>query len=318
MIPKTLKSSKTMTKLLISAAIFLTAAATATAQLSGLDFNSGTGDWEYRTLDPISGTTTFLNAFALPDGFAGGSYVTDPSTGSAYLQTGNSLYELNLASGAILNTPTLDTMIAGYGVGNGGLVGLDYNSGTGNWEYRNINPITGSTILLNTFALPDGLISGSLVTDPSTGSAYLQTGNSLYELNLASGTVLNTPTLDTMIAGYGVGNGGLVGLDYNSGTGNWEYRNINPVTGSTTLLNTFVLPDGLISDSFVTDPSTGTAYLLSGNSLYELNLASGAVLNTSTPDTFMQAIGVDPVPEPAPLALAALGGLVFLLRLRKN
>ena len=270
----------------------------------------------YRALNPISGATTLLNAFAMPDGFD--SFLTDPSGGSAYVQSGSTLYDLNLASGAILNTPTLDTMIAGYGVGNGGLVGLDYNSGTGNWEYRDINPVTGGTTLLNSFTLPDGYESSSFLTDPATSSAYLQSGSTLYDLNLASGAILNTPTLDTMIAGYGVGNGGLVGLDYNSGTGNWEYRDINPVTGGTTLLNSFTLPDGYESSSFLTDPSTGSAYFLSGNTLYDLNLASGAILNTSIPDQTMQAIGIDPVPEPSPLALAALGGLAFLLRLRKK
>lgn len=207
-------------------------------------------------------------------------------------------------------------LLTAAAIANAQLSGLVYNSGTGNWEYRALNPISGATTLLNAFAMPDGF--DSFLTDPSGGSAYVQSGSTLYGLNLASGAILNTPTLDTMIAGYGVGNGGLVGLDYNSGTGNWEYRDINPVTGGTTLLNSFTLPDGYESSSFLTDPSTSSAYLQSGSTLYDLNLASGAILNTSIPDQTMQAIGIDPVPEPSPLALAALGGLAFLLRLRKK
>jgi hypothetical protein len=310
-----LKPNKTMTKLFISTALFITAAATAPAQLAELDYNLGTGNWEYGSLDPNGGVVTILNSFALPDGYSGGSFVTDPSTGSAYLQTGSSLYHFNLATGAIMGTPTLDTFIYGYGVGNGGLVGLAYNSGTGNWEYRNINQVTGSTTLLNTFALPDGLVDASFLTDPSAGSAYFLSGNnSLYSLNLATGAIINTVTLPSTIFAYGLGNGGLVGMTYNSGTGNFEYGSFDPNGGAVTTLNSFSLPDGFGSGLFVTDPSTDSTYFISGSTLYHLNLDTGAVENTSTLDEMVQAMGIDPVPEPSLLTLSALGGLALLTK----
>lgn len=295
-------------KLLISTAILLTAATTATAQLAELDYNSDTGNWEYGSFDPNGGAITILNTFALPDGYTDSSFLTDPSTDSAYLQTGSSLYEFNLATGAIVGTPTLDTTIFGYGIGNGGLVGLDYNLGTGNWEYRNINHVTGSTTLLNTFAEPNGLFDGSFVTDPSANSAYFQAGDdTLYTLNLATGAIANTVNMGTPLYGYGKGNGSLVGIIYDSGTGNYDYGSIDPNGGAFTVLNSFALPDGFATGLFATDPSTDSAYFVSGNTLYDLNLDTGAIENTSTPDEFLQAIGVDPVPEPATTALVAVG-----------
>ena len=136
-------------------------------------------------------------------------------------------------------------------------------------------------------------------------------GSQLYHLSLSTGAVLNTPTLDTSIVAFGRTASGLAGIDFNSGSGQWEYRSINSISGVTTLLNTFTLPNGFTSGSFVTDPSTDSAYLISGSELYDLNLNTGAVLGTASLDAQIDAIVLDVVPEPSTALIAGMGILAF-------
>ena len=298
-------------KALLSTIILLSAGLIARAQLVGLDFNSGSGNWEYRTVNAATGATTSLNTFPLSSGLTDGAFVTDPSGGSAYIISGSGLYHLNLGTGSVLGTSSLDTSITSYGLSSGGLAGVAFNSGTGNWEYRSINSVSGATTLLNTFTLGGGLNDSSFVTDPSGGSAYLISGIQFYHLSLSTGTVLNTASLDTSIVAYGRTASGLAGIDFNSGTGNWEYRTINSATGVTTLLNTFTLPNGFTSGSFVTDPSADSAYLISGSELYDLNLGTGAVVGTASLDAPIDAIALDVVPEPSTALIAVMGILAL-------
>ena len=300
-------------KILLSTVILLSAGLIARAQLVGLDFNSGSGNWEYRTVNAATGATTSLNTFPLSAGLTDGAFVTDSSGGSAYIISGSGLYHLSLGTGSVLGTSSLDTSITLYGLSSSGLAGVAFNSGTGNWEYRSINSVSGVTTLLNTFTLANGLNDSSFVTDPSGGSAYLISGTQFYHLSLSTGAVLGTASLDTGIVAYGRTASGLAGIDFNSGTGNWEYRTINAASGATTLLNTFALPNGYGSGSFVTDPSTDSAYLLSGSELYDLNLNTGAVVSTASLDTPLDTIGLDVVPEPSTALLTGMGILAIAL-----
>ena len=153
-------------KALLSTLILLSAGVIARAQLVGLDFNSGSGDWEYRTVNAATGATTSLNTFPLSSGLTDGAFVTDPSGGSAYIISGSGLYHLNLGTGSVLGTSSLDTSITSYGLSSGGLAGVAFNSGTGNWEYRSINSVSGVTTLLNTFTLANGLNDSSFADRP--------------------------------------------------------------------------------------------------------------------------------------------------------
>ncbi len=297
-------------KPLLAAVILLSAGVVAQAQLVGVDFDSGSGNWEYRSINAATGATTLLNNFSLSFGLPDGGFVTDPSGNSSYVISGaGTVTHFNLGTGAVLGTATLDSSIFFYGPNTSGLVGVYLNSGT--CQYRSINPVSGVTTLLNTFPLANGINDSSFVTDRSGGSAYLMSGSQLYHLSLSSGAVLNTPTLDTSIVAYGLTGSGLAGINFNSGTGNWEYRTINPVSGVTTLLNAFTLPVGYSTGSFITDPSTDSAYLMSGNELFDFDLSTGAVVGTSTLDTSISAIGIGEVPEPSTAFLAGMGILAI-------
>src|SRR5579859_3938180 len=122
-------------KALLSTLILLSAGIIARAQLVGVD-SSGSGNWEYRTVNAVTGATTSLNTFSLSPGLPDGGFVTDPSGNSAYIISGTGLDYFNLSTGSIQGTATLDTSMTEYGINTSGLAGVAFNSGT--CQYRSI------------------------------------------------------------------------------------------------------------------------------------------------------------------------------------
>lgn len=294
-------------KFLLSAALLLSTTSISMANLIGLAYNSSTAQNEIRSVDPQSGSTTLLNSFTFSSGSSrAATFISDPLFGRAYVVSGDDkLYSFSLSSGALLAMPQIDTSFTAIDrAGNGQLVGINFSGSQA--QFRSINPATGTTTLLNTFTFANGFSLGTFVADPSVGTAYALSGNQLYEFSLTSGAILATPTLTASVLGIGVGvNGGLIGLSQNGNPRN--FLSIDPTTGTATVLATSNLPF-LSLGGLKTDPSANEAYALTGSTLYDYNLSTGAVLSTATLDTSLQGIAI--VPEPSSLAFLLSGVLL--------
>ena len=185
------------------------------------------------------------------------------------------------------------TLVATVTVAHCQLLGIAYNSATARNEFRSIDPVTGVTTLLNSFTFSSGgFLSATFTCDPATGKAYTISGGSLYSFSLSSGAVLSVAALNASMQVLGPGlAGNLVGIAYNSATARNEFRSIDPVTGVTTLLNSFTFSSGgFLSATFTCDPATGKAYTISGGSLYSFSLSSGAVLSVAALNASMQTM----------------------------
>ena len=85
----------------------------------------------------------------------------------------------------------------------------------------------------------------------------------------------------------------LFGISYNSTTEKNEARMIDPVTGSSSLLKSFVFSSGWNPESLVVDVSANRFYAASGdNKLYTFDLSTGAILATPELDTHFQQIEI--------------------------
>lgn len=151
-------------------------------------------------------------------------------------------------------------------------------------ELRSVDPITGTSWPLITIGIGSfDFSSGSFMTDTATARAYLlSSDNRLWTFDLLTGAyralTLTLPPEVTPIL-FDPGTAGLVGLAYNHASGLNEFRSINPVTGATTLLNTFPFVG-----AFVSNPSTDRGYLagMFDQKLYTFDLHTGVTLSTNS------------------------------------
>jgi hypothetical protein len=177
------------------------------------------------------------------------------------------------------------------------LVGIGYNQSTGHDEFRSIDSSAGTTTLLNSFDFSSGSWNpGTLLSDPSAGTAYAVSGdNNIYTFSLFSGVILATRTLPATIQAIGPDVGSqLVGIDYNQSTSHNEFRSINATAGTTAVLNSFDFSSGSWNPgTFLSDPSAGTAYAVSGdNNIYTFSISSGAILSARALDASVSALGI--------------------------
>ncbi len=142
--------------------------------MRAITYNEATMHNEFLSLDPATGVTTVLNTFDFSTGFWLGDLVPIAGLGTAYaFSEDNKLYTFDYASGAILSAVPLDiaqnmaTFMQGVG---GKLVGINYNSISGDAEFRSIDPVTGATVLLNTVTLSGNGLASGMVGEPNLGS----------------------------------------------------------------------------------------------------------------------------------------------------
>ena len=301
-----------MKPLLVISALLATTA-TSFSQLVGIDYNFCTMHNEFGCVDPfLTGTTVLLNSFDFSSGFwSPGTVGSDPSVGIDYaLSSDYTLYTFNASSGSILTAASLDTyMQAINSPSSGQFVGIDYNGSTLHNKLRSINPVTGTTTWLNSFDFSSGgWYPDTFRSDPSAGIVYaISADNTLYAFNASSGIIgsmVNLNTLTPIVTIDRASSGQLIGIGYNSMTSQWEFRRIDPLTGATTLLNSFNFSPGVYTYTFRSDPSAGKAYIISYDAkLYTFDVSSGLILTVTSLDSSIQAIAIGPgpcAPTPTP------------------
>lgn len=298
--------------------------------LVGIKYNNSSQHNELFGIDAVTASTTLLNTFDFDSGaWYPSSLMSDIAAGNAYaVSSAKTLYTFNLATGAVQQSVAIDLGEISLGV-SGKLIGLkDVSNGT--WEFRSVDPTTGTTTMLSTFSLPSGYVSDSFVTDPSTGpagtagTAYLVSGDhKLYTFNVTTGALLGTPLLASGIGTIALGsNGQLVAIANTSTAGQFDFRSIDPSTGNSAVLNTFSLPNGYIGSSFVSYPSANVAYVVSGNDLVTFDLSAGTVIASPTLATsLIGALAVRGPQAPtitSPLSATATVGQQFTYQIVTN
>jgi hypothetical protein len=173
-------------------------------RLIGIDYSSNTRHNEIRLVNPNNGNAVLLNSFSFDSGtWVEGTVVSNPSAGKLYVESGaQTLYTFDLASGQILSTVPLDTSLQALAVDAYGLlIGIDYLSATGQNELRRVDPTTGKTRVLNTFAFDSGgWVDGTIVPNLPAGKLYIESSlPTLYTFGLVNGQTLSTVPLDTFM-----------------------------------------------------------------------------------------------------------------------
>jgi hypothetical protein len=177
------------------------------------------------------------------------------------------------------------------------LIGINYNFSTNQNEIRTVNPNTGETCLLNSFVFDTGYwYPNTFSVDKTANRIYaMSSGGKLYQFTLDTGAAVPPAvSIDTDMQTFRAGsNGLLVGIRYNFSTNQNEIRTVNPSTGETSLLNSFVFDTGgWYSDTFSVDKTANRIYAMSSSSkLYQFTLDTGAAVPpTVSIDTNLQTL----------------------------
>ena len=124
--------------------------------------------------------------------------------------------------------------------------------------------------------------------------------------------------LGTLILFWPVSSFGyILGIGFNGTTMQNEVRRVDPVTGVSTLLNSFMFSSGSWTAQIVVDEAANRFYAESGDhKLYQFDVATGAILSITTLDTFLQAFvliqpEVVPIPALSPFTRVLLVLVVF-------
>ncbi|REJ69106.1 MAG: hypothetical protein DWQ31_05715 [Planctomycetota bacterium] len=175
-------------------------------QLIGLNSPPG-NDHTVRTIDPTDGSTVALNTFTFdtPNFWFNSTFEVDQANNRLYgLSAGETLYEWDATTGAVLNTTSLDvasnslTFAVTGARSDGKLVGI--TTGGGSNQVRLIDPAdpTGTTTQLLDFTFDSGgFFVDTFVPDPANDRFFVaSSGPTLYEFSFSTGQILSTTPLD--------------------------------------------------------------------------------------------------------------------------
>lgn len=121
----------------------------------------------------------------------------------------------------------------------GQLVGLSYNSQTGENEFRSVDPGTGQSTVLNTFTLESGY--SGFFSNPSKNEAYILSGpNQLIRFNLTTGELIGSTEMDVQYPTTTTGGPtGLTVAVSNHPDPTFDLKSLDPLSGETTLITSF-------------------------------------------------------------------------------
>ena len=282
-------------RILMCLAFLCAGTLTSFGELAAINYNYTTLHNQYLCVDSLTGSIVVLNTFDFDTGYWTGVLISDPASNEAYaLSSGKTLYTFDINSGAIKQhvSTGLDLIAPAF---NGELVGIKNLSG-GSFEFDSVDPVTGTTMMLSTFTLSSGYYSDSFVTDLVSGTAgsqgtayFLESPNILHRFNVTNGASLGMTTLSGNIVGLAPGpNGTLATVQYNGGQ--WGVYSTDPVTGNSTLLNTFNPSSGVAAGLCKSDLAANRLYQVAGTTLYTFNLSTGSLVSSSNLAMTLQSI----------------------------
>lgn len=227
------------------------------------------------------------------------------------------LYPLDIATGALGPsiafsgpTPFSATDLAGDATTQASLLwGVTFNFTN---QLRAYSPLTAELLSTKAIVAPETI--STLAIDPATGFFYGTSGTSLYRLAPDTGvaTLIGATTL-SVDKGLGFDN---LGNLYGVGNQN-QLSAINKTTGAASLIATLGLHR---MEDIAVHPQTGVMYGLGygfgtdNYSLYQINLADGALTRLGLSVTRPSGLAFTAVPEPAAALIATLGAIAVLLK----
>jgi hypothetical protein len=261
----------------------------------GISYNAATAQNEIYSIDPITGTSTFLQSVVFDNSGWTGHISVDLKSNRFYtLSAANRLYTFDLTSGALLVTVSLSPRFQAVELrSDGSMIGISYNAETAQNETYSIDPTTGASALLQSVVFDNSGWTGQISVDQKSTRFYtLSAANKLYTFDLTSGALLATISLSPRFQAVGLrGDGSLIGISYNAATAQNEIYSIDPVAGTSTFLQSVVFDNNGWTGYISVDQKSNRFYTLSAaNKLYTFNLASGALLNTIALSPRFQAV----------------------------
>ncbi|GJM19988.1 MAG: hypothetical protein DHS20C14_22010 [Phycisphaeraceae bacterium] len=188
--------------------------------------------------------------------------------------------------------------------------------------YR-IDQQTGASTLIGSLG-QTRVVEGDLAYDPGTGrmfgsqNVYPNLGNSVFELDLASGKVIFSRIIRDV--------GDLDGLAFDGGGNLWAMDVTNDMllrldTSNMHVLETVELSQDIVTSSGIDwDPSSRTMYLIEGKSnretLYTVDLGTGEVAHVGDVQVPGRMSAITIVPAPASVSGVLLGASAVLRRRR--
>ncbi|MCC6371959.1 MAG: T9SS type A sorting domain-containing protein [Bacteroidia bacterium] len=176
----------------------------------GLFRNASTQAIKLAKINPVSGVVTAISVSSFTSSFVWNGWATiDRVNKIYYIQSAGQLWGISLTSGAVISSPTLTFPYSGYfdmmiyNNNNGTLYGLMRTTGTMELRLAKANVSTGvvSTISTNTFANSFVVNAGSAI-DPVNGRYYIQSNGKFWGLDLATGTVVTSPSVNVPSGSY--------------------------------------------------------------------------------------------------------------------
>lgn len=267
---------------------------------------AGSQQFELRTIDTTTGSSTLQGGFTTDTGFWFPNTLNfDDATGQVTLvSSSRTLHDIDPTNAAILDQHPLavNNLQSIRPRGDGLLIGL--NSPAGNQHtVHTFDPTDGSTVALNsfTFDTPNVWFNSTYAVDQDQNRLYgLSAAETLYEWDALTGSVLNTTVLDvasnslTFARTAARDDGKLIGIT--TGGGSNQIRLIDPAdpTGTTTQLLSFTFDSGgFFSDTFVADPANDRFYVASSApTLYEFSMSTGQIVSTKPMDVSPQAMAL--------------------------
>jgi len=173
--------------------------------LIGIDFDTVKNQYEVRTVHSTTGTTDLLNSFTFRSGgWAPGTFCLNVGANRFYAQAvDRTLYTFDLTTGRILALiPTEVNIQVLAARADGLLIGIARNLVTLDYEIRSMNPVTGATVLLNTFNFSsNGWNLSTFTLDRPNNRIFAQSApdGTVYTFDAMTGSILATAKGDTLL-----------------------------------------------------------------------------------------------------------------------
>ena len=265
-------------------------------QIFGVTRNSTTQAIQLSTINPFTGSVTNVSANIFSSTYVGnGGTTIDPISKKYYIQSSGKIWEIDLATGNTISSPTVTTPFPGYfdmmvfNCTDSTIYGLMRNSSTQGIQLSKNNPTTGSVTNISGNVFSTTYVwNGWSTINRLNKIYYVQSNNKLWGISLVTGNTISSPTIvtpfpayfDMMI--YNNNDATLYGLIRNSTNQNLQLAKANPITGSVTPISTNTFSATYVLNAGATiDPVNKIYYIQSGNKLWGIDLITGNPISST-------------------------------------